>query len=1072
MKKHIRFALGVFLLVFTFNAVGLATSIGVVSQAHAAPVGPDIGSIDKQVQTQYFARVAMRVMFDDGAGCFQARPVIGKEWKSTPNDNDDDNSFGYIGPLSATSDPQRVGSLFKSNGGTVASGDDLEIDCNSPEDLKIVLSALGYSSYSAWIADIYDCEQQGNGCSIRQENGTAVSGLTVADGTSGNANAMKYARARTLAHVKNEKLGGAGGELRGDFTDPIRYWYYNKIFRQSACKGIFKLDTTDLPDTNHYKIDSNKPWVWIDDKGIANTNWDTMITRGDELRHSIEGLNNYGNQINGNAWCERIGDMIKPSYATAYQREFVIPALQKAASAEVNAKCNPISGANEKIKCYADAGVAPTGTMQPPEVADTDVDPCQASGLTLSWLVCGVIDVLDTAVSWFGDRLTKLLNFSLPADTATNSSSDAYPLYKSWTAFRSIANVLLIIIFLIIILSQIISIESLSAYTVKKAITRLVIASIVVQLSGFVTVWIVGLIQALGDVSKDLILAPFTSSLKDLTFTSGESLVTFVGGGIGFVASGIGVWGAMGSAFLAILFAVLAAFFVVLVRRLVIIACIVMAPIAFIAWILPNTQPLFKMWWSFLTKTLLMYPLIVMLLASGRIASSLLISGVGSAHAGLSITGLFQQWSVAPWAQVGAQDVDVFTKLAAVIAYFAPYAMIPLTFKFAGGLISNVGGMVNDRSRGILDGRRKRNAEGNALRRQANATGTRFRESKNNYAAKAFNRVSGGIGVGARGGFGMSTRGRQQFAIRRAAFQEGKLQDASWVMAARNDDVARAGTYGSFKDAKAGLTDHFKSVVNDDGTRKYTDQEAEDKAVQTAKMASGTVGFGNGQAAFKQMLSNGTAFTDAADVAATIERVAGGDKDTEAHLLGYSKANQKSVMRHELSGADSGLVEATRKLRMAKKKGEGVDEAQAEVTRLTHKAHLEGAKSLDSYSLGKLKGASVKNLSASATHELEQARTQGVNDDTRLAAAVLQDIEQSSAQGTLGNALDAEKARTGVEQVKSGPGAVSAQEIEAVESGVLTIRDGGRSAARRNLTPQQQAELQAQEMNDHGPSAN
>ncbi len=36
-----------------------------------------------------------------------------------------------------------------------------------------------------------------------------------------------------------------------------------------------------------------------------------------------------------------------------------------------------------------------------------------------------------------------------------------------------------------------------------------------------------------------------------------------------------------------------------------IIACIVAAPLAFIAWILPNTQGMFKLWWGFFTKTML-----------------------------------------------------------------------------------------------------------------------------------------------------------------------------------------------------------------------------------------------------------------------------------------------------------------------------------------------------------------------------------------------------------------------------------------------------------------------------------
>src|SRR5690606_22514093 len=43
--------------------------------------------------------------------------------------------------------------------------------------------------------------------------------------------------------------------------------------------------------------------------------------------------------------------------------------------------------------------------------------------------------------------------------------------------------------------------------------------------------------------------------------------------------------------------------------------------------------------------------------------------------------------------------------------YMIPYAAIPFTFKFAGGLFATVAGMANDRSKGMFDRQRNKRAE-------------------------------------------------------------------------------------------------------------------------------------------------------------------------------------------------------------------------------------------------------------------------------------------------------------------------------------------------------------------------
>jgi hypothetical protein len=125
------------------------------------------------------------------------------------------------------------------------------------------------------------------------------------------------------------------------------------------------------------------------------------------------------------------------------------------------------------------------------------------------------------------------------------------------------------------------------------------------------------------------------------------------------------------TAMLAILIAIL----VLIIRQIVIILLLILAPIAIVASILPNTQKYYKFWWESFSKALLMFPLIAAFIASGRV-----------------------------FAAISIQNGGGINQLIAFIAYFAPYFLIPLTFKFAGGALSSLGGFVNNRGTGLFKG--------------------------------------------------------------------------------------------------------------------------------------------------------------------------------------------------------------------------------------------------------------------------------------------------------------------------------------------------------------------------------
>lgn len=85
----------------------------------------------------------------------------------------------------------------------------------------------------------------------------------------------------------------------------------------------------------------------------------------------------------------------------------------------------------------------------------------------------------------------------------------------------------------------------------------------------------------------------------------------------------------------------------------------------------------------------------------------------------------------------------MINKLMQIVVYLLPYALIPLTFKFAGGIFSNITGMVNDKSKGLFD-RAKAN-------RQPKLGKLKSGDLPGLLGGKKFGAVTSGIASGPRG---------------------------------------------------------------------------------------------------------------------------------------------------------------------------------------------------------------------------------------------------------------------------------------------------------------------------------
>lgn len=294
---------------------------------------------------------------------------------------------------------------------------------------------------------------------------------------------------------------------------------------------------------------------------------------------------------------------------------------------------------------------------------------CQSSGL--SWLVCPIIYLLTEAIEAAEKFILQLLYNKPLAAGAPNTAEGV--IYQIWGNIRVVANGLLVVVFLIMILGNAVSI-GVDAYTVKRTLPRLIVAAIFIQFSFALCSLLIEItnVIALGILEQgDRILygSTFGGTLSPgsvATLAGGFGIVAAAGLMLASLLSGAGVVMLLAAAISAI-----GTLITLGLRQLLIIMLVVASPLAILAWILPNTENLFKAWSKNLLRTMFMFPLIAALFVIARIGSLIAASSDGTVN-----------------------DVLSF------ILIIAPLFAVPFTFKWAGGIMAAGAGAISKISSG------------------------------------------------------------------------------------------------------------------------------------------------------------------------------------------------------------------------------------------------------------------------------------------------------------------------------------------------------------------------------------
>lgn len=617
---------------------------------------------------------------------------------------------------------------------------------------------------------------------------------------------------------------------------------------------------------------------------------------------------------------------------------------------------------------------------------------CNSTILSFGWLICPFVSLATNSIQKLDDWINTLLTIDTPQIFDQDEKTGrAY--YSAWNSFRTIALGIIVIAALIVIISSAFGLEILDAYTIRKALPRILIAVLFIALSWSILEFLITLSNDVGNGVRWLIYEPFsTGEFERSQLNAGSAFVAglLTTGGL-LVLGGLGMLSFIGTALLAALIA----FLVLVVRELIVVFLVIIAPIAIACLILPNTQKMWQLWQNTLTTLLVAFPIIAAIIATGRVFSVTIYQNDG--------------------------DSSTLNELLAFAAYFLPYFILPFAFRLAGGAMANLAGIANDRGRGAFD--RLKNYRGNKAKYNVERMRTGERFQGKNFLSRGFNRGSEGVGTFARAerklGF-LTSR-----AMREAAYGEQRDLNAMnhaksdrGQAAQHNDPLLRAQTYSSEAEARANMG------------RDWGMSSSEVESAITAARANGGFSAMRQNYAARRLFATGTGYDNVQQALSTISRVANGNDALAASIAGEGNSSTKGVGRHDLA-IGYGNYE---KLYKKQKAGEALTDDDYDTA---YQAAFEG---VDGATLMRNKNASFKNLAPAMRRALAKQQQIAANPQASPA-------ERANAQREVGRI-------TGMIETLQSSSMYGAPKNVQVADDELYYPTGGRGGEREQIKSQ------------------
>lgn len=308
---------------------------------------------------------------------------------------------------------------------------------------------------------------------------------------------------------------------------------------------------------------------------------------------------------------------------------------------------------------------------------------CYDGSGAMGWILCPIISATSNIGNYMWNRI-ETYHMKMPAAEIFASGG---AVEKVWGTVQEIANIAFIIFFLIVIFSQLTG-YGIDNYGIKKILPRLVVVAILANMSFILCKIAIDLSNIIG-VSANKLLSNAASSVGTTAvgassggvFAIGLVETLLAGGGAAlfsiFATGGIGQGLVeLGLLVFAIVITVVGAmlflYAVLVIREATIILCIVLAPLAIVLYLLPNTEKLAKKWFDIFKAVLVVYPICGALVGAGKLAGVVLSS-------------------------IDADNM----KVAAMVVQVLPFLLIPTLLKGTLSGLGNIGAKISGFTNGL-----------------------------------------------------------------------------------------------------------------------------------------------------------------------------------------------------------------------------------------------------------------------------------------------------------------------------------------------------------------------------------
>lgn len=467
---------------------------------------------------------------------------------------------------------------YKVNIGRYFERDDGVAGCDETSIVKTAMTSLGYGSDPGKLLTDIGYTKQGDSY-IRPASGDTMN-TTVVD----KYQQRDYAKYAALQYIFNNDTSDRGKcELIEPPTgkSPAQITY-KKVVKND--NGEWVVQDTKAEFQTEYLAKSNK--VNYDYKAGA-LNSATCI----DLRTEMDGLVN-----------------AVVTYNKQHQDDPITDGLLNGGQAECN-KDSPTW--NEESQTCSD---------------DTPTCTDQIKGI--GWLICPTMEFLAEVNDYAYGFLAS--NF-LQTDTSLVKGAEA-----PWARFKDLANIAFVIALLFVIYSQITSV-GISNYGIKKMLPKIIVAALLVNLSYIICQVAVDLSNILGyGISKFFTGIPIGSGVDTTSDEGMKALgltLNWTGAVGAILVAGVGL--AMALSFPVVLSALLAIAMIALIliaRKALIVLLIVVAPLAFVAYLLPNTEQWFKKWLKLFSTLLLLFPIVGVVFGASALAAKIVATAAGAAN--------------------------------------------------------------------------------------------------------------------------------------------------------------------------------------------------------------------------------------------------------------------------------------------------------------------------------------------------------------------------------------------------------------------------------------------------------